>query len=43
MKQFTKISKNILTQVSILRNQNEKLKEARDIFIPRLISGEIEV
>ena len=43
MKQFTKISKDILTQVSILRNQNEKLKEARDILIPRLISGEIEV
>lgn len=43
MLEFTKISKNILTQVSTLRSENEKLKEARDILVKRLISGEIEV
>lgn len=43
VEQFTRNSKDILSQISILRNQNEKLKEARDILIPRLISGEIEV
>lgn len=43
MLEFTNISKNILTQVATLRSINEKLKEARDILIPRLIYGEIEV
>lgn len=42
-KEFTKILKNILSQVSCLRNQIIKLKEARDILIPKLIMGEIEV
>lgn len=30
-------------QIEILYQENKKLKEARDILIPRLISGEIEV
>lgn len=42
-KRFTKILKNILSQVSCLRDQIIKLKEARDILIPKLIMGEIEV
>lgn len=42
-KEFTKILKNILSQVSCLRDQIKKLKEARDILIPKLIMGEIEV
>ncbi|CUU48428.1 restriction endonuclease subunit S [Clostridium beijerinckii] len=40
---FTKILKNILDQISHLREQIIKLKEARDILIPKLITGEIEV
>lgn len=42
-KEFTKILKNSLSQVSCLRDQIVKLKEARDILIPKLIMGEIEV
>lgn len=34
---------NILKQKINLLNENKRLKEARDILIPRLISGEIEV
>ena len=40
---FTNIILNIHDKIDNLYDQNEKLKEARDIFIPRLISGEIEV
>ncbi len=40
---FTNIISNIHNQIDNIYNQNEKLKEARDILIPRLISGEIEV
>lgn len=40
---FTNIILNIHNQIDNLYDQNEKLKEARDILIPRLISGEIEV
>lgn len=40
---FTNIIENIHNQIDNIHNQNEKLKESRDILIPRLISGEIEV
>ena len=40
---FTNIILNIHDKIDNLYDQNEKLKEARDILIPRLISGEIEV
>jgi type I restriction enzyme, S subunit len=38
----SKISKNY-ESIKILRNQNQKLKEARDILLPRLLSGMIDV
>ena len=40
---YDRISRPIYNQINKLLTQNEKLKEARDILIPRLISGEIEV
>lgn len=40
---FMNICKSIFNNILNLQYQNETLKEARDILIPRLISGEIEV
>lgn len=40
---FTNICKPIFNSILNIQYQNDKLKEARDILIPRLISGEIEV
>ena len=40
---FTNICNPIFDNILNIQHQNEKLKEARDILIPRLISGEIEV
>lgn len=40
---FTKKIERILTLASNLRLQNVYLKEARDILLPRLMSGEIDV
>ncbi|MBS5953546.1 MAG: restriction endonuclease subunit S [Paraclostridium bifermentans] len=41
--QFMTICKPIFNNVLNIQHQTEKLKEARDILIPRLISGRIEV
>lgn len=43
MKSFTEKVKPIFTLISTLGEQNSKLREARDILLPRLMSGEIEV
>lgn len=40
---FMNICKPVFDNILNLQYQNERLKEARDILIPRLISGEIEV
>lgn len=40
---YIKITNDMLQKRLVLIEQNEKLKEARNILIPRLISGEIEV
>ena len=40
---FMNICKPVFDNILNIQHQNEKLKEARDILIPRLISGEIEV
>lgn len=40
---FSQFSKNIMKQISMLRKQNQKLAQARDLLLPRLMSGEIEV
>ena len=40
---FTKIIKPIFKQIQTLKNQNQRLKEARDILLPRLMTGVINV
>lgn len=43
MNLFTEKVKPIFSLISTLGQQNTKLREARDILLPRLMSGEIEV
>lgn len=43
LNKFNILVEPIFKQINTLQIKNEKLKEARDILIPRLISGEIEV
>lgn len=40
---FGLFSKNIMKQIGVIRNQNQKLAQARDLLLPRLMSGKIEV
>jgi type I restriction enzyme S subunit len=40
---FDQEAKSTFALMAILRKQNNKLREARDILLPRLMSGEIEV
>ena len=40
---FNEQAEPLLAQVSILRQQNQKLRAARDLLLPRLMSGEIAV
>ena len=41
--QFTEIVRPIFKQVHILSDQNKNLKQTRDLLLPKLISGEIDV
>jgi len=43
LKAFTEKVKPIFALISTLGEQNTKLREARDILLPRLMSGQIEV
>ncbi|MBK8153772.1 MAG: restriction endonuclease subunit S [Saprospiraceae bacterium] len=43
LKAFTEKVKPIFTLISTLGEQNSKLREARDILLPKLINGQIEV
>ena len=43
LNEFTKNVKPLFSLISTLGNQNTKLREARDILLPRLMSGEIAV
>lgn len=43
LKAFTEKVQPIFTLISTLGEQNTKLREARDILLPRLMNGEIEV
>jgi type I restriction enzyme S subunit len=43
LNEFTQKVKPIFSLISTLGEQNTKLREARDILLPRLMSGEIEV
>ncbi|MGH8006011.1 MAG: restriction endonuclease subunit S, partial [Candidatus Binatia bacterium] len=40
---FNSFTEPTLAQVNNLRTQNHKLKAARDLLLPRLMSGEIVV
>ena len=41
--EFTELVKRIFTLINVLGVQNAKLREARDILLPRLMSGAIVV
>ena len=40
---YSEIVNPLLEECSLLRSQNQKLAQARDLLLPRLMSGEIEV
>ena len=40
---FQELSEIFLNQIENFENQNQKLKEARDILLPRLMNQTIEV
>ncbi len=40
---FNNYAYNFIRQVRLLKKQNQKLKEARDILLPRLMNGSIQV
>ncbi len=43
MQQFEGFSDPLFRQVATLMEQNERLRAARDLLLPRLMSGEIAV
>jgi len=43
IRNFTDIIKPSMKQISLLKEQNRKLQEARDILLPRLMNGDIAV
>jgi len=43
MTAFVEALSPVFTQARTLRRQNEKLRAARDLLLPRLMSGEIAV
>ena len=43
MEEFHSFVSPLVNQIQILMQQNKKLTEARDLLLPRLMSGEISV
>ena len=43
LKLFNQIAENLLNQMEILGRKNANLRKTRDLLLPRLISGEIDV
>jgi len=43
LKRFNEYASKLLDQISLLRKQNQKLQEARDILLPRLMNGSIQI
>lgn len=43
IEQFTEYASDILRQIDILSTQNRKLAQARDLLLPKLMSGEVAV
>jgi type I restriction enzyme, S subunit len=42
-KELNSILENSFNQINVLQNQNTKLREARDVLLPKLMNGQIEV
>ena len=40
---FTDVAEPLMDQILILNRENEKLRQARDILLPKLMSGKVEV
>lgn len=40
---FKEIAEPIFAQIQNLHRQNQNLRDARDLLLPRLMSGEMEV
>ena len=40
---FTESARPIFQQIKVLHAQNQKLRAARDLLLPRLMSGEISL
>ena len=40
---FTNIIKPILNEIDILQLKNQNLKQTRDLLLPRLISGKLDI
>jgi len=43
IEQFDEFAEEILSQIHVLKRQNENLRAARDLLLPRLMSGELEI
>ena len=43
LEQFDQLTKPIFEQIEALKNQIEKLRQARDLLLPRLISGQLRL
>lgn len=43
LEKFDKLTKTYFNKIKTLQGQNERLKIARDLLLPRLMSGEVEV
>ena len=43
LREFQAVARDVLDQIAILAKQNQKLRAARDLLLPRLMSGEIAV
>ena len=43
LEKFDKLTKTYFNKIKTLQGQNERLKTARDLLLPKLMSGEVEV
>ncbi len=43
VKQFNKITMPVLEEIVNLNNQNQNLRQTRDLLLPKLVGGEIEI
>jgi type I restriction enzyme S subunit len=43
LEQFNSLTRNLFAQVETLKRQNANLRRTRDLLLPRLVSGEVDV